>query len=264
MMCLLVIAWQVHPRYRLVVAANRDEFHERPTEPMAKWPAAAMTSSPAGTCGRAERGWDRPAPEVRDRHELPRAAAPRSGRPFARRTSFPAIYVIQRRSPSTFIRPRARSRNSTPASICCLTDRGLASGTYPTARPSSRNHCRPAFMAFPTNCWILRGQNSNVCAGASMRWSIRLTASRKRRLFAILADPTQAGVDDALPDTGLSREWEQLLSSPFVSNRDYGTRCSTLVQDRRDGRRFPERTPLRTPRRLLGDTRFDLGPNEWP
>src|ERR1700733_10788047 len=36
-MCLLVLAWQVHPRYRLVVAANRDEFHERPTEPMALW-----------------------------------------------------------------------------------------------------------------------------------------------------------------------------------------------------------------------------------
>jgi len=38
-MCLLVIAWQAHPRYRLVVAANRDEFHERPAAPLAKWPA---------------------------------------------------------------------------------------------------------------------------------------------------------------------------------------------------------------------------------
>ena len=38
-MCLLILAWQVHPRYRLVVAANRDEFHERPTAAMAKWPA---------------------------------------------------------------------------------------------------------------------------------------------------------------------------------------------------------------------------------
>ena len=36
-MCLLVLAWQVHPRYRLIVAANRDEFHERPTAAMAKW-----------------------------------------------------------------------------------------------------------------------------------------------------------------------------------------------------------------------------------
>src|SRR6185437_13292990 len=38
-MCLLVVAWQAHPRYPLVVAANRDEFHERPTAPMAQWPA---------------------------------------------------------------------------------------------------------------------------------------------------------------------------------------------------------------------------------
>src|SRR5262249_31218498 len=38
-MCLLVLAWQAHPRYRLVVAANRDEFHGRPTAPMARWPA---------------------------------------------------------------------------------------------------------------------------------------------------------------------------------------------------------------------------------
>src|ERR1700722_15023312 len=36
-MCLLVLAWQAHPRYRLIVAANRDEFHARPTAPMALW-----------------------------------------------------------------------------------------------------------------------------------------------------------------------------------------------------------------------------------
>lgn len=36
-MCLVVIAWQVHPDYPLVVAANRDEFHERPAEAMHWW-----------------------------------------------------------------------------------------------------------------------------------------------------------------------------------------------------------------------------------
>src|SRR5215470_10376085 len=38
-MCLLVLAWHVHPRYRLVVAANRDEFHARAAAALARWPA---------------------------------------------------------------------------------------------------------------------------------------------------------------------------------------------------------------------------------
>lgn len=36
-MCLILFAWQVHPRYPLVVAANRDEFHDRPTATAEFW-----------------------------------------------------------------------------------------------------------------------------------------------------------------------------------------------------------------------------------
>jgi uncharacterized protein with NRDE domain len=36
-MCLILFAWQTHPRYPLVVAANRDEFHDRPTAPAGFW-----------------------------------------------------------------------------------------------------------------------------------------------------------------------------------------------------------------------------------
>ena len=36
-MCLILFAWQAHPRYPLVVAANRDEFHQRPTATASFW-----------------------------------------------------------------------------------------------------------------------------------------------------------------------------------------------------------------------------------
>ena len=34
-MCLIVVGWRVHADYPLVVAANRDEFYDRPTAPQA-------------------------------------------------------------------------------------------------------------------------------------------------------------------------------------------------------------------------------------
>ncbi len=36
-MCLILFAWQTHPRYPLVVAANRDEFHNRPAAAADYW-----------------------------------------------------------------------------------------------------------------------------------------------------------------------------------------------------------------------------------
>jgi uncharacterized protein with NRDE domain len=37
LLCLILFSWQSHPRYSLIVAANRDEFHQRPTEAAAIW-----------------------------------------------------------------------------------------------------------------------------------------------------------------------------------------------------------------------------------
>ena len=36
-MCVLALGWNAHPRWRLVVAANRDEMHDRPSAPLASW-----------------------------------------------------------------------------------------------------------------------------------------------------------------------------------------------------------------------------------
>ncbi|GEO00023.1 hypothetical protein NSE01_18550 [Novosphingobium sediminis] len=36
-MCVAAAAFRAHPRWRLVVIGNRDEFHERPTAPLSRW-----------------------------------------------------------------------------------------------------------------------------------------------------------------------------------------------------------------------------------
>ena len=41
-MCVVAFAWQVHPRWRLVLAGNRDEFHARPTAALASWPRSGV------------------------------------------------------------------------------------------------------------------------------------------------------------------------------------------------------------------------------
>jgi uncharacterized protein with NRDE domain len=39
-MCVVALAYDTHPKYRLILAANRDEFHERPSAPLARWDGA--------------------------------------------------------------------------------------------------------------------------------------------------------------------------------------------------------------------------------
>ena len=41
-MCVVAFAWSAHPRWRFVLAGNRDEFHGRPTAPLARWPDAGL------------------------------------------------------------------------------------------------------------------------------------------------------------------------------------------------------------------------------
>jgi uncharacterized protein with NRDE domain len=36
-MCVVAVAFEIHPKYRLILAANRDEFHARPSAPVARW-----------------------------------------------------------------------------------------------------------------------------------------------------------------------------------------------------------------------------------
>lgn len=56
-----------------------------------------------------------------------------------------------------------------------------------------------------------------------------------QRIFDALHDTTPAN-DQDLPETGLDRDAERLLSSPFIISENYGTRCSTLLACDRTGK----------------------------
>jgi uncharacterized protein with NRDE domain len=76
-------------------------------------------------------------------------------------------------------------------------------------------------------------------------------------LFELLADRTQAEAT-ALPVTGVTPEWERLLSSAFIVDSRYGTRCSTVLMIALDGSaRFVERS-FDPHGRLTGEVAFEF------
>jgi len=50
-MCLVAIAWKVHPDFPLVISANRDEFFERPTQTYTNGIARFMQEKISGVVG---------------------------------------------------------------------------------------------------------------------------------------------------------------------------------------------------------------------
>jgi uncharacterized protein with NRDE domain len=77
------------------------------------------------------------------------------------------------------------------------------------------------------------------------------------RLFAALADRGIAP-DAALPATGVGIERERALSASFIATPVYGTRCSTVLVVRHDGRAtFTERR-VRPDAEAAEESRFTL------
>lgn len=231
-MCLIALAWNAHPRWRLLLAGNRDEFHARPTAPLAAWPDAGgmlagrdlqaggtwMGAAPGGRAavvtnvrrprdrrGERSRGW-----LVRDflagtktAADQAAALAPEAStyRPFnlllfdARR----AFYVGNRASPCVQrLEPGVH---------------GLSNADLHTPWPKTQA------LVTVMQRWLA----SDGAASASFD-----------ALWEALADAT-VWPDALLPDTGIGIERERALSASFIRGAEYGTRASTLVAVGHDG-----------------------------
>lgn len=260
-MCLLVLAWQVHPRYRLVVAANRDEFHERPTAAMAKW--AAPDDIIAGRDLRAGGTWlavdrARRFGVVTNFRELQRPApnAPSRG-------NLIPSYLRNEGGAERFLKDLEPTANRYSGFNLLLTDGD--------ALWYASNRAEDFARRLPPGIYGLSNEFLDTpwpkLQRVRRQFDPLLTAGTevlKDELFSILGDRTQAGVNEELPETGLSPEWEQLLSSPFVSNRDYGTRCSTIVILEPSGAFSLTERRFDSTGAAIAETEFALHADEWP
>jgi uncharacterized protein with NRDE domain len=84
------------------------------------------------------------------------------------------------------------------------------------------------------------------------------------QLFALLADRIPATQEEGLTGTGLSPEWERVLSSPFVLHHGFGTRSSTLVAIEPSGACYVAERRFDPSGARSGETEYRLQPGEWP
>jgi uncharacterized protein with NRDE domain len=230
--CLLVLAWEVHPTYRLVVAANRDEFHERPSAPLAEWPEPpGMFAGRDLRAGGTWLGVDRAGRfgVITNYRDLQR---PLTGAP-SRGGLIPA-YLSQQAGPASFlaqVEPAAADYSG--FNLLLSDDRSLwyaSNRTQPFARALA-----PGIYGLSNHLLDTPWPKLTRVRSAFETWLSAATGALPDALWKILGDRTPAIGDQGGLTTGLPPQWEAVLSSPFVLNREYGTRNSTLVLLERSG-----------------------------
>jgi uncharacterized protein with NRDE domain len=235
-MCLIVFAHRVHPAYPLVVAANRDEWFERPTAPAGFWADASGVFAGRdlehhGTwLGVTTTGRFSAITNFRDPGNH-RPDAPSRGRlvsDFLRSSSTPASYLEG-------LRPDAASYNGFSLLVG---DRD--SLCYFSNREGEIRDLRPGIYGLSND--LLDVPWPKVRLGKT-RLAARLDDGLDPEALLALLDDTGTAPDEDLPRTGVSLDWERKLSALRILAEGYGTRSSTALLISADGEvRIAERS----------------------
>jgi uncharacterized protein with NRDE domain len=270
-MCLVVIAWRVHPRYPLIVAANRDEFHARPTAPLAHWSdpigmVAGRDLQAGGTwLGLDHRGRVGIITNFRERLRPRRNVSSRGTLipRFLSSEDSPAEYLAELETEA----PGLSGFNLllvTSSQLWYASNRmdefarPLAAGVFGLANQSLDSPW-PKVLRVRARMerWIAddaRPPEAHARAAAT-------TATAADELFDILRDTEPAPVAGELTHaltTGLPAEWERAVSAPFVVHPEYGTRCSTVLLTDRDGGTLVAERSFAPDGKLTLDTRIHV------
>ena len=251
-MCLAVIALHAHPRYALVLAANRDEFHARAAAPAAWGDDDAFRDILAGRdlaaggtwLGVHRNGRFAFVTNVRAGHGT------RSRGPLARRAGAAGAQFAQTRF-AMHSPPSRTKATPTTASTCSPRMRPARCGCRTASRAFAR--WRPGIHGLSNAALDTPWPKVERTKAALAQWVARGSEDLDV-LFAALADRT--GAPDAdLPATGVTLERERALAAPFIVGDDYGTRCSTVLHHRPRRRRPLRGAFVRTGGRAHGRAR---------
>jgi uncharacterized protein with NRDE domain len=259
-MCLILIAHRADPRYPLVVAANRDEFFARPTTPADYWSDAPQVLGgrdleKGGTwLGVTTDGRWAAVTNFRD------GVSPDPG--TRSRGRLVAGYLhgsVGAQDYLASIEPHAREYNG----FNLLAGDG-AGVHYLSNRENSSMMLSPGVYGlsnqFLDSPWpkVERGK-------LALREALAIAARPDKFIETMLAALSDHSIaeDSTLPNTGVSRDWEKVLSAAFIGAPGYGTRASTVLLMDHDGevhfreRSFGERGELIEDRRY----RFAIATN---
>lgn len=235
-MCLILVAWRVHPDYPLVLAANRDEFRRRPTAAAHWWAdrpqvLAGRDLEAGGTwLGITRAGQIAALTNYRDPTRVKANAPSRGG------------LVVQMLEADVSIEERLaqlRGVSARYAEFSLLCSDGVQLGVYESV-PGAGRLLGPGIYGLSND--LLDTPWPKVQRAKSQLAAALSALPDQAPLLELLRDDRTAA-DEHLPRTGVSLEWERLLSSAFIRGADYGTLSSTvLCVDAHGGVEFNEWT----------------------
>lgn len=220
-MCLAVVALDSHSLYPLVVIANRDEYHDRPTAAAHWWDegwVAGRDLRAGGTwLGITRSGRFALLTNVRD----PARNDPQAP---SRGTLVPEVLADAARIVATLDRVRAIGVHHNGFNLLAGTIEGAA---WTSNRAVETKSLRRGVWGLSNALLDAPWPKVVRTKAALSAWLARSEASTEP-LFDALADRALA-TDADLPATGVALEWERRLSAPFIVSASYGTRSSTVI-----------------------------------
>lgn len=227
-MCLLVFAHRADPRYPLVLAANRDEFHARPTAGSAFWPEypgllAGRDLAQGGTwMGLTRDGRFAAITNFRDPART--APAPRS------RGELPLNYLAGGQPPQAFLRDLlVHADDYAGFNLLVGTVDTLWYLTNSVDRDERTPQCLPPGLYGLSNARLDTPWPKVIRARDRLRAVMATTRGLGHEaLVTAVGDRTLADLAD-LQRQGLTHGMDLLLSAQFITTASYGTRSTTTL-----------------------------------